>query len=242
MTNLPILFHDEHCIAVDKPSGLLVHPSNIDRHETRFAMRMIRDQIGRLVYPVHRIDKATSGVLLFALSSGSSAKLCADFRERRVSKQYIAVVRGYFEKESGVLDRPLATNPTWKAGKFAETRGEPQTAETHYQTLSTCEIPFAVGRYPTARYSLISLEPKTGRRHQIRRHLKHAAHPIVGDTTHGDHRHNHFLRERFGLTRMMLVARRLGFDHPVSGDRIEIAAELGDEFAMLLDQIGLRRT
>ncbi|MCL4107102.1 UNVERIFIED_CONTAM: hypothetical protein GTU68_039094 [Idotea baltica] len=241
MSPIHIIHHDDHCVAVDKPAGLLVHRSNIDRHETDFAMQIVRDQIGKTVYPVHRLDKATSGVLLFALSPNISAKLCEDFRERRIKKTYTALVRGHCD-ESGVLDRPLANNPTWKRGKFAEAKSEPQEAETHFQKTDQCEVPFAIGRYPTSRYSLVQLKPTTGRRHQIRRHLKHASHPIIGDTTHGDHRHNHFFKRELGLDRMMLVASELEFIHPETGQQIRLAAAPGDEFDAILDRIGLTLT
>lgn len=239
MTAVQILYHDQHCVAINKPAGLLVHRSNIDRQETEFAVQIVRDQIGQMVYPVHRLDKATSGVLLFALNSTASAKLCEDFRERLIEKRYLALVRGH-TSESGLLDRPLADNPTWKKGKFAEPKREPQEAETHFQTIQQCEVPFAIGRYPTARYSLLSLRPTTGRRHQIRRHLKHASHPIVGDTTHGDHRHNHFFKEQLELSRMMLVASELVFSHPETGERVHLKAKPGDQFDKFLGQLGLQ--
>ena len=225
-------------MAIDKPAGLLVHRSNIDRQETEFAVQKVRNQIGQMVYPVHRLDKATSGVLLFALSPTASAKLCEDFREHRIEKRYLALVRGHCD-DSGTFDRPLTNNPTWKRGKFAETKSEPMEAETHFQKIDQCEVDFAIGRYSTARYSLLRLEPRTGRRHQIRRHLKHASHPIIGDTTHGDHRHNHFFKREVGLNRMMLVASELEFDHPETGNRIRLVAEPGEEFNAVLNRLGI---
>lgn len=237
MTTVRILYKDSHFVAIDKPAGLLVHRSNIDRQATEFAIQIVRDQIGQLVYPVHRLDKPTSGVLLFALSSEASSALCEDFRERRIEKHYLALVRGH-TKASGVLDRPLTDNPAWKKGRFASKKSEPQDAVTHFETVSQCEAAIAIEPYPSARYSLLKLQPKTGRRHQIRRHLKHAAHPIIGDTTHGDHRHNRFFRGE-GYTRMMLVATELAFTHPGTGERVRINAEPGSDFANLLDRIGM---
>ena len=238
MTTVRILHQDSCLVAIDKPAGLLVHRSNIDRQATEFAIQIVRDQIGQHVYPVHRLDKPTSGVLLFALNQSASAAMCEEFRMRRIEKQYLALVRGHL-KPSGVFDRALTDNPTWKKGKFASEKSEPQEAVTGFETISQCEASFPIRPYSTARYSLVKLQPKTGRRHQIRRHLKHASHPIIGDTTHGDHRHNHFFRDQ-GFSRMMLVATELAFTHPESGKRICIAAEPGIEFANMLDRIGMR--
>ena len=209
---LEILYKDESLVAINKPSGLLVHRSPIDQFETRFAMQMTRDQIGQHVFPVHRLDKPTSGVLLFALSSNVASLLAKQFTATTMHKNYWAVVRGY-TKDSGVIDSDLQEELDKMTDKLADKDKPAQSAITHYERLATTELPFAVGRYETARYSLVSLYPKTGRKHQLRRHLKRIYHPIVGDTTHGDGKQNTFLREQFGLTRLMLHARSIGFQH-----------------------------
>ena len=233
---LPILYQDEHIVVIDKPSGLLVHRSMIDKHETRFALQLVRDQIGQYVYPVHRLDKPTSGVLVMALSSEIAAKLTIQFTEKLIRKRYIALVRG-FTQESDCIDYPLKEILDKMTDKKAQQDKLPQEAITEYKTLWQGELPIAVGRYPSSRYSLVSLMPHTGRKHQLRRHMKHIFHPIVGDTTHGDGKHNTMFREQFNLTRLLLVAKEMTFDHPVSNEEMTIKASLSDEFLDVLAKI-----
>lgn len=234
---LTILYQDEYIVVIDKPSGLLVHRSMIDKRETRFALQMTRDQIGQYVYPVHRLDKPTSGVLMMALSSEIAAKLTEQFTLKQVQKEYIALVRGYPEDE-GTIDYALKEEQDKMSDKKARQDKQAQEAITHYKTLWKGEINVPVGRYPTARYSLVKLTPETGRKHQIRRHMKHIFHPIVGDTTHGDGKHNTMFRERFDLSRLLLVAKEIRFEHPVGGEPLTISAPLGEEFERILGQMG----
>jgi len=239
---LPILYQDEHLVAIDKPSGLLVHRSMIDKRETRFALQLVRDQIGQYVYPVHRLDKPTSGVLVMALSPEIATKLTEQFAQKssnskQLTKKYIALVRGYTDAE-GTIDYPLKEELDKMTDKKAQQDKPAQEAITHYKTLWQGEVPIAVGRYPSARYSLLSLTPQTGRKHQLRRHMKHIFHPIVGDTTHGDGKHNDMFRERFALSRLLLVAKELTFEHPVSGEIITLSASLGEEFERVLCGLG----
>lgn len=213
---LTLLYQDEWLVAVNKPSGLLVHRSWLDKGETRFAMQMTRDLIGgRHVYPVHRLDRPTSGVLLFALDPVIARALTEAFTQRQVHKEYLALVRGW-APEQGVIDYPLKE----QLDKIADAMSNPdrpaQDAVTTFRRLHKVELPHAVSKkHPTSRYSLVRLFPKTGRKHQLRRHMDHLFHPIVGDTTHGDGRHNRFFREHFGCERLLLVARTLSFTHPV---------------------------
>ncbi|MCB1586518.1 MAG: tRNA pseudouridine(65) synthase TruC [Xanthomonadales bacterium] len=230
---LPILYQDEHIVIIDKPSGLLVHRSLIDKRETRFALQMTRDQIGQYVYPVHRLDKPTSGVLVMALSSEVAAQLTEQFTQKQVSKKYVALVRGYTD-DNGTIDYPLQEQLDKIADKNTKPDKPAQDAVTHYETLWKGEVPIPVGRYSSARYSLVSLTPETGRKHQIRRHMKHIFHPIIGDTTHGDGKHNNMFREQFALSRLLLVAKEIRFNHPESGESITISAPLGEEFERIL--------
>lgn len=233
---LPIVYRDEALIAVHKPSGLLVHRSNLDRHETRFALQILRDQIRQPVWPVHRLDKGTSGLLLFALERDVGRALSAQFERGEVAKTYLAVVRGY-PPETGEIDHPLAPMADEYAGRGQGERVA-QPALTQYRRLATVELPQAVDRYPTSRYALVELSPRTGRWHQLRRHLKHLAHPIIGDATHGKGRHNRLFQDLFGSHRLLLAALEMGLTHPVSGAPLVLEAPLAREFAAVLGQLG----
>lgn len=234
---LPVLFQDEWLIAVHKPSGLLVHRSDIDRHETRFAVQILRDQIGQKVYPVHRLDKGTSGVLLFALDRDMARQVGVQFERQEVAKTYLAVVRGW-PLESGTIDHPLVRVVDTYAGISAD--GEAQSAVTRYRCLATCELPYTVDRYPSSRYALLELQPLTGRRHQLRRHLKHIAHPIIGDATYGKGRHNRLFQELFGEYRLLLASTETRLTHPVTGETLLLNAPLAENFAEVLRRLGMR--
>ncbi len=232
---LEILYLDEHLVAVNKPAGLLVHRSPIDRRETRFLLQLLRDQLGQRVYPVHRLDKPTSGVLLFGLSSESARRTAEIFAGRQVSKKYLAVLRGY-SPEQGTIDYPLRDEPDQRAAKAPPVEARP--SRTDYRRLATVELPIPVGRYATCRYSLVEAQPFSGRRHQLRRHFKHLSHPIIGDTTHGNGQHNRFFRQQFGCQRLLLAATELSLTHPYSDSPLTIQAPLADDFCTLLAALG----
>lgn len=234
-----ILYQDEWLVAVDKPSGLLVHRSEIDRHETRFAVQLVRDRIGRRVYPVHRLDKPTSGVLLFALSSEVARDLGAAFSDGRLSKRYLAVARGWSE-EAGRIDHALKDLPDGVSEYRRNGERAPLEAVTDYRRLAMVELPYAVDRFPTSRYSLVELTPATGRKHQLRRHLKHLSHPIVGDTSYGKSKHNRLFAEELGCRRLLLHALELGFEHPVSGEELVVRAPLTGCFREVVERLGWR--
>ena len=235
---IEIVYQDEFIVAINKPSGLLVHRSLIDKHETRFAVQLIRDQIGQKVYPVHRLDKPTSGILVFALNSEIARLLTAQFTEGHIQKQYIAVVRGHCEEE-GIIDYALKEQLDKLADALAEPDKPAQEALTYYQCLNRIELPIAVGRYSSARYSLLALQPKTGRKHQLRRHMKHISHPIIGDTTHGDGRQNTLFRTHYGCQRLLLHATHLRLTHPKHDKTLTLYAPLTADFEVLLEQCGL---
>jgi len=234
---IEILYRDDSLVIVNKPSGLLVHKSPIDRHEKRFALQEVRNQIGRYVYPVHRLDKPTSGVLVFALNEETAKSLSYAFRHGEVEKTYIAVVRGYTEM-SGMIDHPLKQMLDTKAQKKAGVTKEEQEAITYYRRLATVELPYPVSRYPVARYSLVMLSPKTGRKHQLRRHMKHIFHPIVGDTKHGRGEHNRLFREKFNSGRLLLHAFEVSFVHPTTKEHLSVKAGLDKSFTALLQTFG----
>jgi tRNA pseudouridine65 synthase len=235
---LEILYRDEHLIAIHKPAGLLVHRSMIDRHETRFAVQLLRDQIGQHVYPLHRLDKGTSGVLLFALDRDTAARVSAAFEQQAMRKTYLAIVRG-FPPLQGVIDHPLTLRPDRLGDADRQDDVEVvQDAQTHYTRLATVELPIAVDRYPTSRYALVELHPVTGRRHQLRRHLKHIAHPIIGDATYGKGRHNRMFAEQFGHPRLLLACTALQFQHPISGAPLTLSAPPSDDFRAVMTALG----
>lgn len=233
---LPILFENDRMIAINKPSGLLVHRSNIDRHETRFAVQMLRDQIGRRVYPVHRLDKGTSGVLLFGLDATVTRLLGRQFTDNRVQKTYLAVVRGW-PAAAGVIDHALThESDPFDAVNQEQRANPPQAASTEYRSLAQIELAVTVDRYPSARYALVELKPLTGRRHQLRRHMKHIDHPIIGDSTHGKGRHNRYFQQAFDCHRMLLTCVQLRLLDPATERALTITAPLGDQFAALLER------
>lgn len=230
---LEILYQDDVLVAVNKPAGMLVHRSWLDRHETQFVMQTLRDQIGQRVYPIHRLDRPTSGVLLFALNSEIANLLCRQFEQKQIEKQYLAVVRGYVTGH-GEIDYPLKVQLDKIADKFSQPDKAPQSAVTFYEGLQTVEMPYGVGRYATSRYSLVRLIPQTGRKHQLRRHMKHIFHPILGDTQYGDLHQNRALMEHTGCARLLLHAEKLTFVHPLTQRPMTIQAGLDAQWQNLM--------
>ena len=232
---LEIIYQDEYLVAVNKPSGLLVHPTIIDRHEKRSAMQVLRNQLGERVYIVHRLDKGTSGVLLFAMSADAAKKCADEFKRNEVAKSYLAVVRGYTESQ-GTIDSPLEEIPDKIFDKKTRAGKAPKPALTEYFNLATAELPVEISRYPSSRFSLLEVRPKTGRMHQIRRHLQRIHHPVIGDSKHGDHRYNRYFRENWNTQRMLLAATELTLYHPYLKTRLKVVAPLDDEFKSVLDR------
>ncbi len=234
---LSILYRDTHIVVIDKPPNLLVHRSEIDRHETRFAIQILRDQIGQRVWPAHRLDRGTSGVLLFGLSAEIASHLGRQFEAGAVEKRYWAVVRGH-PPAAGEIDHALSRQRDPYEFRGDNSNDAPQAALTRYRRLATIELPVAVDRYPSSRYALLELEPVTGRRHQIRRHLKHISHPIIGDSTYGKGRHNRYFAEQLNCRRMLLACTRLTFDHPETMARLDVKTPVSGEFAATLARFG----
>ncbi|CAM3583967.1 tRNA pseudouridine(65) synthase TruC [Vibrio aquimaris] len=234
---LEVVFHDEYFVAVNKPAGMLVHRSWLDKHETQFVMQTLRDQIGQHVFPLHRLDRPTSGVLIFALSSEVASQVMPMFANHEMNKTYHAIVRGWIE-ESGRLDYDLKVELDKIADKHAEQEKEPQQAITDYRPIEKVEIPRSTGRFPTTRYCLMELKPLTGRKHQLRRHMAHLRHPIVGDTTHGDGKHNKLFREVYDSHRLLLHASQLEFIHPYSKEYISIDAKVDQTWLRIYEEFG----
>ncbi|GDY25676.1 tRNA pseudouridine(65) synthase TruC [Agarivorans sp. Toyoura001] len=217
---LDILYQDEHYAAIYKPAGLLVHRSWIAKEATQFAMQMLRDQLGQYVYPVHRLDRPTSGVLIMAKSSDAAKHLSVLFAEHAIRKTYLAVVRGYIEGEH-LLDYPLKEKLDKMVDGKAQQDKPAQSAITHYKGLQKSELPYPSGKFTTSRYSLVELKPETGRKHQLRRHMHHLSHHIIGDTTYGDGRHNRLFRD-LNHAGLWLIANQLSFVHPYTKQNISI--------------------
>ena len=223
---LTILYQDDHYVAVDKPSGIFVHPTRLGPREPNCMARLGR-QLGRPVYTIHRLDRATSGVLLFALSSEAAREMCVLFEERRIQKEYLAVVRG-FAPEAGRIDHPLRK----------EKKKPAVEAVTHYVRIGTVELQEPVGRHETARFSLVRAVPQTGRMHQIRRHMAHISHPVLGDTRYGDGAQNRFFRARFGMRRLALMASRLAFRHPYTCNGVAVVANPSEDLQATFAGLG----
>lgn len=231
---LPVLYRDDWLVVVDKPAGLLVHRSPVDARETRFAVQMLRDQLGQYVYPVHRLDKGTSGALAFALDPTTARTMSGAFASAAVAKQYLALVRGWPD-ESGEIDHAL--RPV-EDRLLPHGDAEPRRSHTSYVRVAAFEIPYRVDRYPTSRYALLRLAPRTGRRHQLRRHLAHVSHPIIGDSTYGKGAHNRLFARLYGVRRLMLACVSLELPHPVTQRPLRVDAPLAPDIASVLRSLG----
>ena len=217
---LRLIHADDHLVAIDKPPGLLVHRTQLAAHEDEAALQRLRDQLGRPVWPVHRLDRGTSGVLLFALSGEVASLLGLMFEQGQMRKRYLALVRGWPGEDEGLIDHPLARDPELpSAGQTM------LAAQTRWRVLRRIAWPLVThARFPTTRVALLEAEPLQGRRHQIRRHLKHIAHPILGDATHGKGPLNRAVAAHLGQQRLWLHAAELALRHPVSGAALQLHA------------------
>lgn len=216
--HIPILYQDDKIIAVHKPSAMLVHRGmGAEAHE-HFLVQLVRDQIGERVNPLHRIDRPTSGIVLFATDAETTRLVQQQWFDGSIQKKYLAIVRGWMSESEGLVDQAL-DDPD---------NGKIQEASSRWKALDQLALPIPVSKYPEARYTLMELEPMTGRWHQLRRHMSRISHPIWGDTTHGDHNHNHLMRDHLGWWRLMLSACELHFTHPYTGEplSIQIPSEL----------------
>lgn len=231
---LRVLFQDDHFVAINKPSGLLMHPTPIDRHEKITAQKQLESQLNRNVYIIHRLDKPTSGICLFALSSEAANKTAAFFEQKEIQKTYLAIVRGYSKKQD-TIDTALSEVADKVVNKRKKADGRRKPAVTKYRRLAKVELPVHISRHPNSRYSLLEVHPQTGRMHQIRRHLKHTRYPIIGDTKYGDHKHNRYFREKLNCQRMLLAATELSFSHPFTGENLKITAPIDDGFRDIIE-------
>lgn len=228
-----ILHLEDDFVAIEKPVGFHVHQPEFPRRRVPdevVCLPNLRDQLGLYLYPVHRLDVATEGVLLFALKKETAAFFCRQFETGEVHKTYFAIVRGWVNDE-GIIDVPLALDST----------GELFEARTRYRVHSRLELPYAVGkRHSTARYSLVEAHPETGRFHQVRRHFARISHPLIGDSAHGDSYHNRFFREELGLPGLWLKAKSIEFHHPTRGERIKIECPWGERWKSSYQRLGIQ--
>lgn len=224
---LEIIFQDEHLVAINKPHGLLVHQSPIARDAEEFALQLLRDQIGQNVWPAHRLDRKTGGLLLFALNKEVNSLLQGLFRENKIKKRYLAIVRGFTPDEMEI-DYPLRKE-----------NGTMQDAFTKFKTLNKAEIPVAFGNHLSSRYSLIEAAPETGRMHQLRKHFAHIHHPIIGDRPHGCNKQNKLFKETWEMDTMLLHASELEFEHPVTYQQLHFKASFQSEFLRMKEMLSL---
>jgi len=220
---LEIVYQDDHIIAINKPHGLLVHRSSIATDAKEFALQLLRDQINRRVSPVHRLDRKTSGLLLFAFEKEVEIALHQQFQNAEIQKKYLAILRG-FAPDSGDIDYPLEKE-----------NGNMQDAFTAFVTLKRAELNIAFGQHPTSRYSLVEVAPTTGRMHQLRKHFAHIFYPIIGDRKHGCNKQNKFFKEQWDMTTMLLHASELKFKHPVTQEEVHLKANVQDEFKRVME-------
>lgn len=213
-----ILLEDDYFVAINKPCGILVHRTNISEDKI-FVLQLLRNQLKQRVYPIHRLDRGTSGVLIFGKSSAAASYLSKQIRDHKIKKKYLGIIRGYVEAE-GTIDYPLINAKG----------NNKQEAVTHYSKLAETEIFAPISRYPTSRYSLVEISPVTGRWHQIRRHFSHLRHPIIGDKKHGDIKHNKYFQSELDIPRMLLHASHLSFQHPEKEKPTHLFAPLESGF------------
>lgn len=226
---LEILFQDEYYVAINKPHGLLVHRSKIATNTDEYAVQQLRDQLGQHVHPAHRLDRKTSGVLLFALSKTALSSIREVFEKEEMDKTYWAIVRGYTET-NGLINYALTND-----------KGKTQEARTLYNTLDQTEIDLPFGKHNTSRYSWVEAKPKTGRMHQLRKHFAHIFHPIIGDRPHGCNKQNKLFLEKWKMGSMLLHAVELSFIHPISKTHVSIKANPQSEFVRMVDTLGFNK-
>lgn len=223
---MEIIYKDDYFFAINKPSGFFVHPPELSPYPVppeKICLYVLRDLLKQDVFPVHRLDAPTSGLVLFTMGKPATRELSRLFMERKINKSYLAVARGHLPDE-GQIDIPL------EIAGFTEL----QESLTRYKTLKHIELPFAVGKkYATSRYSLVEVNPVTGRWHQIRRHFDRIAHPLIGDIEHGDTYHNRFFRDELQISGLCLKAQSLSFIHPWTNQEIKIEAPACDKWAKL---------
>lgn len=235
LTAKDILYRDDHLLVLNKPTAVPIHGSRMLEGRPQTLLAMARELTGRMVHAVHRLDRPVSGAVMLTFDKNRLAEMSTEFENQRVGKRYLAVARGWTPEE-GVIDYPLLPPRD-------ERRGDEEAREaiTRYKCLAKTELPVEIPPYQTARYSLLQLVPETGRRHQLRRHMKHVSHHLVGDTSYGRGEHNRLFREHFDCKRLLLHSHSLTFHHPSSGEKIKVTAPLDAAFDRVMGIFGNTR-
>jgi tRNA pseudouridine65 synthase len=226
---IAVLYQDNHLLAVYKPANLLMHKSPISSDKD-FLLQRLHRQTQKHLYPIHRLDRATCGIVLFALQPETAAILSRDIQQHRMEKTYLAIVRGFVNDE-GQIDYPLDDL------KNHSTAMPRKNAITHYSCLARAQIPIPVRPFSQSRYSLVKIQPLTGRRHQIRRHFAHIRHPLIGDVNYGDGKHNAMFRSHFLCHRLLLAAIKISLIHPVTNKPFSIQTLPDDHFLGVIRQL-----
>lgn len=236
--NIRIYFQDDHLVVIEKPANFQIHTPVVLAKQGKVVRKnniviLLRKQLEREIFTIHRLDRATSGVMMFSLSSEFAKLVQQKFKSKEVKKTYVCLVRGW-TKDSDVIDHPLTKDLDG---------GATLDAKTEYETLYRFEVPIAMGRYEKQRYSIVKVNPITGRTHQIRRHFKHISHPLVGDTVHGDGKHNRLWREKLKdaggeSNYLFLKAYAFQMEHPITGVHLKFRTRWNRQWLRLFDSIG----
>lgn len=218
---LPILFSDSHFTIINKPPGMLVHRTSIADDTAPVALQLLRDQLERTVFPVHRIDRPTSGIVIFAHTPEITKLLQDQLAAKDARKQYTALVRGWMI-EPVDCDRDVKND-----------RGMLKEAFTRFVPVEHFELALPTNRYPTARFTIVEAFPETGRWHQIRQHLAQLRHYIINDRVHGDGKQNKIFTQQLQLNELFLHARNLTFTHPVTGEVLMVEAPFPEHWGRM---------
>jgi tRNA pseudouridine65 synthase len=227
-----ILYRDAEILILNKPAGVPVHGSRILADQPETLLMMARELVGKVVFVVHRLDRPVSGAMIMTTDRPAQTGLGREFELRRAYKCYLAVVRGWTESSAVISHALQPPRDDRKPGSSA------RDAVTRYERIAQVEIPIPVPPYSSSRYSLLALYPETGRRHQLRRHMKHISHPIIGDTSYGRGEHNQMFRQNFGSGRLLLHSWSLTVQHPVSKERLHVQAPLDAAFSAIIEAFG----
>ncbi|KAB1159540.1 pseudouridine synthase [Tenacibaculum aiptasiae] len=224
---LDILFEDEYIICVSKPNNVVVHHAHHSRNvsDEDSLLQLLFNQFGKKFYPIHRLDRKTSGIILLAKETSFVSKFQELFTNNEIQKTYYGIVRGH-APERKIIDSPVK-------GRDANVHKE---AETLLELVDKITLDIPVKPYDTSRYSLVKLSPKTGRLHQLRIHMNKISHPLIGDPKYGDKNHNTMFIENFNCENLFLHAYSLTFKHPISNKEMILKAKLPNDWNILFEK------